>query len=371
MAPANRSEARSIPESRIVRGVAPAAASPAAVARRFRALVDAGAELRPAGKGSPELFLTRRYLPRHEIRLFDATYYLTGYRYGEGLGFFVGYVVLGERDDRPVRRIHPRILYKDSSLVWRVASHFVHDHSEYWIGKGDVRWERHNGAEYLCTVEETTNLPFEIQDALDVASRRDPRRRDDDAVALVLREGPSGRMEPYADFTAPRRRAAERYRIHGGKRVASFTRRGDPSSLAFSCGYEPDFADGVLEEARSKSRFFGGALRKFRILSTNRRIQYYFVASPTHAWANPPQALTTELSTYGVRTHDVRVDDAAFLPAFEYHEVDPTGEAISQIPAGFAGAPHPDDPARADASAWIERLPMIRDFRRIVLHRSR
>jgi hypothetical protein len=134
-------------ETRIVSGVEPEDRTRAQVARRFRALLDAGAELCPAGRArdEPERLLAPRYLPRHEIALFDTTFFLTDLLFDEALGFFVAYVVQREpgrtRGQGKVRRVHPRIFYKDSSLVWRVASHVVHDHEEYWIGKGDVRWE--------------------------------------------------------------------------------------------------------------------------------------------------------------------------------------------------------------------------------------
>ena len=108
-----------------------------------------------------------------------------------------------------------------------------------------------------------------------------------------------------------------------------------------------------------------------RCLSTNRRIQYQFVATPEYAWVNPPQTLTTELSTYGVRTLDVLTDEDLFLPAYEYHEERDRAVLYSQIPAGYAGAAHPDDPDRADASAWIEALPVIRQFRARVLRKRR
>ncbi len=348
----------------LVSGVGPEPATPAQVARRFADLIVGGARLRPAGcaRRDPERLL-QRYRPRHEIRLFDTTYFLGDQRYNEALGFFVGFVVRREPDGRPARAIHPRIFYKDSSLVWRVASHFVHDEDEYWIGKGDVRWVRSAGEEWLTSAEETTNLPFEVQHAFDLASRARKRIRDHDAVELLLREGPSGRIAPYADFVSPRRRAAARSRIHGGRPVARFTRQGDPTSLRFASGFEPDFADGLIEEARSFSKFFGGRLRKLRILSRNRRIQYLFMASPTHVWINPPQTLTTELSSYGVRVDDVLVDEDLCVPGYEYHEPDED----SQIPAGYAGAPHPKDPHRADASAWIEALPVIQEFRARVL----
>ena len=357
-----------VPEMDIVTGVRPVESTPAEVTRRFRNLVATGAELLPAGlaRREPEILLTRAYVPRYEISLFDVTYFLTDYRFDDGLGFFVGYVVMGERNGSVVRRVYPRIFYKDSSLVWRVASHFVHDYEEYWIGKGEVRVEQRADGEYLASAEETTNLPYEIQAALDDISRRGKRRRDGRAVELLLREGPSGRLEPYADFTTPRRRAAERYQVNGGRPVARFLRAGDPASLRFTPGFEPDLVSGLLEVSRAGSRFFGGVLAKARVLSTNRKIQYLFLTSPTHVWLNPPQALTTELSSYGVRVHDVLADEYLFVPAYEYHEVDgDDGEVThSQIPPGYAGAAHPDDPSRADASAWLEKLPVIREFRR-------
>jgi hypothetical protein len=356
-----------------VTGIAAEPRTPAEVTRHFRALIEDGAVLAPAGlaREEPEALLSRRYLPRYEIRLFGATYFLTGMRFNEALGFFVGYVALGGNDGHGIAKIYPRIVYKDSSLVWRVASHFVHDHQEYWIGKGDVRSETHGRDEFVSSAEETTNLPYEIQAALDDVSRRKRRVRDDDAIELVLREGPSSRIRPYADFVAPRRRAAEQFQINSGRKVARFERRGDPSSLRFVRGFEPDFGDGVIEVASSASKFFGGTLRKYRILSSNRKIQYQFCETPTCIWINPPQGLTTALSIYGVRVHDVLADEALFIPAYEYHEPMNTERATAQIPAGYAGEPHPKDPHRSDASAWIEALPVIREFRRRVLRGRR
>ncbi|MAG58491.1 MAG: hypothetical protein CMJ83_19560 [Planctomycetes bacterium] len=365
MAPRKRPPSNTAPESVILSRVAPEDHAPALVARRFRALLKQGAELCPAGRArhDPGVLLTRRYLPRHELRLFDATFFLTDFRFDDGLSFFVASVVLRE-GSRGVRRIHPRIFYKDSGLVWRVASHFTHDEVAYWIGKGDVRWERDAVGEFLSSAEETTNLPYEIQTPLDEISRRARRRRDDEAIELFVRQAPSDRIAPYADFTAPRRRAAARWRINGGRPVARFLRRGDPSSLRFTRGYEPDFEKGVLEDAVSASRYFGGELHKYRILSTNRRIQYLFLSSPSHSWINHPQTLTAELSSYGVRTLDVLADEDLFVPGYEYHELDEDGVVVaSQIPDGFAGEQHPDDPDRADASAWLEALPVIQEFR--------
>jgi len=58
------------------------------------------------------------------------------------------------------------------------------------------------------------------------------------------------------------------------------------------------------------------------------------------------------------------------VPGYEYHYLDESVEPpewVSQIPAGFVGAPSEVDDSRADASPWLERLPVIREFRRKVL----
>jgi hypothetical protein len=75
-----------------------------------------------------------------------------------------------------------------------------------------------------------------------------------------------------------------------------------------------------------------------------------------------------------VRAIDVHAAEDLSVPGFEYCYVDESTRPPtlhSQIPPGFAGAPSDLDPARRDASAWIERLPVIRAFRTKVLGRHR
>ena len=179
---------------------------------------------------------------------------------------------------------------------------------------------------------------------------------------------PANRMAPYADFTGPRRRAMSdpRNRVNRGRPIARFARASDPSSLRFVKGYEPDFGRGVLEVHKLESRMYGGLIRKHRILSRNRRIQYQFIAGPRQVWIVPPQALTTELSSYGVRTVDVEAPEDLCVPGYEYHYLD-GDELHTQIPEGFAGAPSEVDPSRADAAAWLDQLPVIREFRKALL----
>lgn len=361
-------------ERRLVASIRPGARGGTRVARGFRRLLEDGVRLAPVGdaRDEPCCLLSYGYTPRYELALFDTTFYLTNIRQNEDIRFFVAYVRQARSGSGP-GVIHPRIFYKDLSLVWRSASHYVRSDHENWIGKGEVKTVVEDGEELEVTDEASTDLPLEIQSALEELSRRIRRIRYDQlAIDLVLRRGPDHRLEAYRDFSEPRRRARadRRNLVNGGRAVARFTRRGDPGSLRFAKGYEPDFRKGVLETTRSTSRLYGGALRRFRIASRNRRVQYLFLAGPRQAWIGSCQATTTELTSYGVRSIDVPVDDDLLIPGYEYHFVDPTQTPpalVSQIPEGFAGEPSPVDPSRADTSPWLERLPVIREFRRRLL----
>jgi hypothetical protein len=344
-----------------------------AVSERLRAAVEGGARIQPAGNAPSNLEALYRagYVPRHEFALFDARFFLTGFRYNDVLNFVVAYVGIAAPGER-LRSLYPRIFYKDLSLVWRAASHVCTAGGGVWIGKGDTRWERRRDGLYEFSAEETTNLPYEMQGALDRISHAGPAKRDARALSLFLRDGPMKRIIAYADFVRPRRRAAAQGAPNGGRPVARFARPCDPRSLVFARGYAPDFAGGLLDVERSTSRLYGGRIAKYRIRSENGAIQYQFVAARRHVWLNPPQTLTRELSTYGVRTLDVLVPEELCVPGYEYHfldeEMDPP-RLHSQIPAGYAGARSASDPSRADASRWNEALPVIREFRRRVLGR--
>lgn len=372
----NDEETNDVMESRLVSDVRPCDRTPRQVAHEFRALVAAGAQLRPAGlaKRDPSILLKRGYVPRYRLRLFDTLFFLPALRQEPNARFFIAWVMLdANRDVSPRKRtLFPRYFYKDASLVWRSASHFARSETENWIGKGDLKPVLVDGEEILYSAEETTNLPLEIQIALDDVSRMTTDvKRDDAAIGLVLRRAPDDRVAPYRDFTAPRERAARdrRNRIHGGAPVAWFTRKNDPASLRFARGFEPDFERGMLDTGSGSSRLYGGEVRKVRVVSTNRVIQWQFVATPSSCWVVPPQALTTELSSYGVRTVDVEAPEELCVPGYEYHYLDDSQDPpqlYSQIPAGFAGEISTVDPARADASPWLDQLPVIQQFRRAI-----
>jgi hypothetical protein len=365
----------------IVPSVEPSPLSAAEIRKEFEALLAGGAKLKPAGlaRHDPSRLGRGRYVPTTLIELFGTRFFLSDYFQTPQLRFFVAYVVQANASGR-VRFVYPRIIYKDGSLVWRTASHFVSTDDDFWIGKGDVRFWTVGDDELFESVESTTDLPFEMQTALETCARRTAKvRTDPTALDLVLRNAPSGRVRAYPDFTAPRERAASNPRnlIHGGRSIARFRTRGgrkDPASLTIAKGYEPDWTDGLVETAASSSVLYGGRLGRFRIVSVNRRIQYLFFHGPLQVWMIPPQATTTELSSFGVRTVDVVVDDDMCCPGYEYHFLDDSEEPpvfYSQIPEGYAGEVGPNDPSRADASPWLEKLPIIQEFRRRMLGRQR
>ncbi|MGB5695162.1 MAG: hypothetical protein WBM46_05890 [Polyangiales bacterium] len=360
--------------TRIVPSVEPANLTPRQVRRKFRGLIDSGAKVRPAGeaKDDPSELWHAGYTPKYEISLFGTQFFLTDARQNTALRFLVAYVV--QQEPRTGRNeIFPRLFYKDLSLVWRAASHMIANDGDFWIGKGDVRTIVQGGFEHSECIESTTDLPLEMQTALETVNRKVRKpRTDEEALFLILRNGPASRTAPYRDFTEPRQRAQadRRNLINEGRSIARFTRKNDPTSLEIADGFEPDFAKGILETSESKSAMYGGKLRRFRILSRNKKVQYLFMAGDKHVWIIPPQATTTELSTYGVRTIDVVADEDLFVPGYEYHYFDEAADAsehFSQIPEGFAGELSEHDNDRADASAWLDPIPVVREFRRKVL----
>jgi hypothetical protein len=175
----------------------PSDRSPRQIAAEFRERLDAGARLRPAGEArrDPLRLLAAGYTPRHRVDLFGTPYYLSDARQNEDIRFYVGYVVQG-------RSIFPRIFYKDVSLVWRSASHFIRSDHDNWIGKGALVTVMRDGEAFEESAEETTDLPIELQTAFEIVLRRAQRvRRDTRAIGLVLRRAPDGRLDPYRDFT--------------------------------------------------------------------------------------------------------------------------------------------------------------------------
>lgn len=379
-APENNHRSTLLPTA-IIASVEPSPLSPREVRAELSRVLASGARIRPAGlaRENPDRLASGRYAPTSLIELFNTRFFLSDYFQTPQLRFFVVFIVQPGPDGR-CRSVWPRIIYKDGSLIWRTASHMVSSDDDFWIGKGDIRSEIVGDEEHYESVESTTDLPFEMQTALETVARRTIKIRNERrALDLVLRNAPPSRVRAYGDFTGPRELAASNPRnlINGGRPVARFRRkrgRKDPASLSFVRGFEPDFKKGVLETASSTSVLYGGMLTRYRVLSTNRRIQYLFFAGPKQVWIIPPQATTAVLSTFGVRTVDVVIDDDVCCPGYEYHFLDDTvdpPEFYSQIPEGYAGEVGPHDPSRADASPWLDKLNVIQQFRKQILGAAR
>ena len=347
-----------------VASIVPAPQAPKVVAAEFHARLAQGQLVFPNGH-RPTAAL-QQYPPRYRLRLFDTTVYLSRVLQNESIRFFVAYVA---QDHKP-EKIFARLFYKDISLIWRCASHYAEFDNGVWIGKGAVTTVVEGGKEYVESLEATTDLPLEMQTALEVFSHRlKTIPYDEAAIPIALRRAPTHRIEPYQDFLRPREKAAEKPEDlpNRGRRIAWFRRANDPSSLHFVAGFQPDLTAGVLERAPLQSSLYGGEVTRYRILSVNGQVQYSMVASAQHFFIASVQSISSVLSSFALRVVDAVVDETVLLPGYDYHfldeDVDPP-QWHSQIPPGFAGARSKADPSRADTSRWLNRVPVLRAFAR-------
>jgi hypothetical protein len=109
------------PETRIVEDVRPWDASPRHVREALDRHLAEGGRLRPAGSARKRpRSLLASYPPRYAVSLFDVRFHLSELREDDNFRFFVAYLQVGEARD-----IHPRLFYKDQSLVWRGATHYI------------------------------------------------------------------------------------------------------------------------------------------------------------------------------------------------------------------------------------------------------
>ena len=245
--------------------------SPRQIATQFRRMLESGYRLKVDGlaRKDPESLLQNGYTPKYAMDIFDKRLFLCNKRTAQGLKVIPAYVVTRGHSGGGAKSVYARLFYKDSSLVWRSASHYINTPDEHWIGKGAIRWQGKRGARGWFSAEETTNLPFEIQAALDDASQRYARRQNDHRVlSLILHNAPSSRVHPYQDFEGPRTRAMKsaRNRINNNRPIAWFEDENDPRSLRFEPGFQPDFRR-ALDVSSSRSTMYGGAIRKYRFAS--------------------------------------------------------------------------------------------------------
>lgn len=348
-----------------------AARSPRSVRAEFVRRLEDGLELICDGSLSsePRKLLEIGHGPKSRLDLFGAEIYLTHPRQNPDLRYFVAYVVPPARSGAR-RRAYARLFYKDISLIWRAASHLFLEGEEMWIGKGDTRLDRRGDWEFEESAEWTCDLPFEMQTALEELNRGVPVKPDHRAPLLVLRRATRERIRAFRDFTGPRERARRAGRVVAGDRkIVWFETPGDPSSLRVLPGYEPDWALGPVERYVHGSRLYEGEVQRLRFLSINGEVQHLMFLAPRHAWMVPPQTLDRDLTSYAVRPVQPNFDEEAYVPGYEYHfEDDLAGDddpsLHSQIPPGYVGAASELDDSRADASAWLDEMPLLQDLRR-------
>jgi len=354
----------------IIKNVKPKNLSQEQVNAEFKNLIAQGfhLELKGQAKGRKQGYLPRTRTPKYIVDLFGVRYFLSDIRREAGFRFFVAYLVMPQKASH-IKRIYPRIFYKDSSLIWRSASHLIKTGSEHWIGKGDLKPVIEDGKIAHYSAEETTNLPYEMDAALDTISRSSNEVIVDKlAQELVLRNAPESRVEPYSDFTTPRRNAMSNpnYAINENRKIAWFKDAAKPQSLCFTPGFDPDFKHGLIDTSLSRSKMYGGTINKYRIASKNRQVQYLFIVGQTQAWIIPPQPLDNLVTSYGVRAVDADVDEDLCIPGYEFHYLeydDDPSSLYSQIPKGYVGPASEADPDRASASPWIEKLSVMKTFR--------
>ncbi len=331
------------------------------IERDFRRLLNGGRRLATSGSAAsaPEALLSGGFSPKSKLSLFGTDIYLTRPRQNPDLRFFVAYVAPKQQPSK----VFARIFYKDISLIWRCASHLFLEGEEMWIGKGDVRIDQRDGYAYTESVESTTDLPFEIQTAIELLNRAKNVRQEVAVLEQILHRASRNRIRAFAEFTAPRTQAKRAGQVIAkGKKVVRFRKFDDPSSLEVLPGYEPDWDNGLVETYAHPSRLYGGTVTRYRFLSVNREIQHLLFLAPRHAWMIPPHALSTRISSFGVRVVDVNFDEEAYVPGFEYH-FEEEGVLHSQIPEGYVGELSEIDDSRADASAWLNQIPLLRELR--------
>jgi len=263
--------------------------APRQIERAFRELLDAGVELRPTGKtrNRPARLLSLGYAPKHAIELFDTTFYLTNVRENFYVRFFVAYVVQPTRGRCQDRTSAILLQRRRAQLAFGVAHRA--SARRFLDRKGDVET-------VIQTVRSTSLARVDYRSADRNAARTrsalpegeddsDRRRRGE----LILRTAPGdASSRTRLQRAASARQSEPRNLVNGGRSVAWFARKNDPTSLRFARGFEPDLDAGSWRQRNHEpSLWRSGPL--LPILSRNRRIQYLFMGAPRHVWIIPPQ----------------------------------------------------------------------------------
>ncbi|MCX5701739.1 MAG: methyltransferase domain-containing protein, partial [Candidatus Omnitrophica bacterium] len=298
--------------------------------------------------------LQNGFVPQYKISLNGMDYYLskpyTSQR--NGRPYFIGFLHR-INPETGVEEIFARTIYKSNSQnIWRIASS---EGPGGWIGKG-------------LEDEMTTNAPLEIQSSLEKLCL--------DNGKLEIKEGFYDDLEKRADFKSPEEFnhtiLLHGEELNGGISIGSFAETGNPESYRFQNGFEPDFNNGVIEEFNTYSPIYGD-VESYRMLSNNKQVQFVFnVDRENRVWIGAVQSVTPRFTRFGVRAD--RID----IGAMEMENIEgvnrpvdilmPASEYDTQIPKGYIGNHKAD--RYYDASPFIDKIPVIKEFRQKVLEKN-
>ncbi|MDP3703201.1 MAG: cysteine peptidase family C39 domain-containing protein, partial [Candidatus Omnitrophota bacterium] len=281
--------------------------------------------------------------PKHQVQFGQDHFYISdAFIDAGGRTAFLAYLL--HRDSttgQPV--IFVNAYYKSNSQnVWRAASH----HAGPWIGKGFG--------------EAGQMLPMELQSTFEhiVASQR---------ASQGVYEKP-GRFFDVLGFDVQGPMVSM---VVGGPNrvvIAELNHAGQTNPalanhhINFRPGYEPDFHRGVVEHFQADNPVYS-KVTSYVILSANRQVQYLFnVDGAGRVWVGGVQGTSETLIRQGVRRDNLQyvVPEELLTPAFEY---------LKQMPTGYLEARnvHPRNLQYADASAFLNKISVIQEFRRHVL----
>ena len=261
---------RSPIETAILPGVQPDPRDPRALATEFRAALADGVRLRPSGEAKQDPTpaansplrgaLSHRPLPGSNLS--DRVPLRRQPEFHGRVRRTVGVL----RSRRRVRTTRGSST-KDSSLVWRVATHFVRSEDDNWIGKGDTKWELIRRRRVL--VQRGGDREPAFSRCRKRSTSLAGAARSHGGITTRSRSSCSAATEiasnPFAEFVTPRRRAAERYRIHGGKPIARFHSQGRSQHAALREGLRTGLPTrGWWTQSSSHSKLYGGPVTKFR-----------------------------------------------------------------------------------------------------------
>ncbi len=316
-----------------------------------------------------EELMNAGFQPHYKIVVNGVAYYVSEpYTPSHGRASFV-YYFYRKNPKTGEEEIFTRSVYRSNSQnVLRVASHRRPERR--WIGKG--------------LGQATTTLPLELQSTFEkiyqtalskgklekkeafyeILRAKDSHMPADSFMKSMIayERGEEAEQkdekEPEEQILIGKFNEHDRDQIEFIKGEMIFP-RGIPETFGFTPGFEPDFENGVVETFETDNPVYGGKVTSYRIISKNKEAQYLFnVDMKGRVWIGDVQGTHSEITRFGVRKNTIYIPSDFLTPANEYE---------SEIPEGYKGEWQHSD--YWDASAYIDKLPVVQEFRDKVLNK--